>query len=740
MWTLPSNMQVERLVNCLADKMTASSLPSTGPFDIVVLGDSFYEEMLIPDFKGGPGSGVHCWRTASGIYLLAAMLRVTGCGTVFPAEDPTSGNTDPALIVELERREILDHGEKKKIVCVKSMRACIPNASSPFTSDTDLPSGSDEALLLFYDAPRLGPGSFPTKEFTKLQDRRRVILTHHPETIDFRFPENLREQTVIIVNSSSLRDNHSRCRLGSLSCEQAAIDLHQALTHSDPILNKLSKLAEHLVIALGPAAVLYCKFGAPSSGLPAAQISLVYSPPRGYEIATGFPADIGHCAVLTVGIVEHLAKNPSKPLTHEGFLIEGIKQGIAYSLEHGAGGYGDGSNASDLKAAREAWCKGIFRPDPDKKKSDVTVDAIKHENLTIPKEDSRPHGWSLLAQICQIDQPETVSAKIAMKIARDIIENGLKTASQGIKDEKGRRSTCSFPYSKIGTLRAVDRREIEEYQSIRKLMERYLTKADDTKPLCLAAFGPPGSGKSTGIKESAAMLASHHKEIDKEPIELNLSGFTDLSGLMRALHQLRDVALSGKVPVVLVDEFDSAFERRTLGWLKYLLAPMQDGTFREGNSVYHLGRSILVFVGGTRRTFQEFAGQMRNQEFIDAKGPDFVSRLRGHVNVRGINRIDDSDHLYVIRRAVALRFQLEKKFAKGPEDPFTEDQINQRVLKALLRVEHYHHGIRSLEQIIQMCDTTSPRMQLTVTSLPPPDQLDMHVDAANFWEIFEREK
>jgi len=43
-----------------------------------------------------------------------------------------------------------------------------------------------------------------------------------------------------------------------------------------------------------------------------------------------------------------------------------------------------------------------------------------------------------------------------------------------------------------------------------------------------------------------------------------------------AFHQVRDLALSGRTPVVFWDEFDS----RELLWLQYLLAPMQDGRFQ----------------------------------------------------------------------------------------------------------------------------------------------------------------
>jgi len=90
---------------------------------------------------------------------------------------------------------------------------------------------------------------------------------------------------------------------------------------------------------------------------------------------------------------------------------------------------------------------------------------------------------------------------------------------------------------------------------------------------------------------------------------------------------------------VFFDEFDSPFEGK-LGWLKYFLSPMQDGTFRDGESVHPIGKSIFVFAGGINSTFAAFSqdglkGQEKEQEFKNAKVPDFISRLCGYVNILG---------------------------------------------------------------------------------------------------------
>lgn len=41
---------------------------------------------------------------------------------------------------------------------------------------------------------------------------------------------------------------------------------------------------------------------------------------------------------------------------------------------------------------------------------------------------------------------------------------------------------------------------------------------------------------------------------------------------------------------------------------------MQDGTFREGDSIHPVGKAIFVFAGGTSSTFKEFCGENLKDE------------------------------------------------------------------------------------------------------------------------------
>ncbi len=56
-------------------------------------------------------------------------------------------------------------------------------------------------------------------------------------------------------------------------------------------------------------------------------------------------------------------------------------------------------------------------------------------------------------------------------------------------------------------------------------------------------------------------------------LEFNLSQFSGPEEIIDALHRVRDVVLSGKIPLVFWDEFDSRLKDQDLGWLRFFLSP-----------------------------------------------------------------------------------------------------------------------------------------------------------------------
>lgn len=293
----------------------------------------------------------------------------------------------------------------------------------------------------------------------------------------------------------------------------------------------------------------------------------------------------------------------------------------------------------------------------------------------------------------------------------------------------------AIPRADFGKLITYDRNEIEAYRAVSNVVREYLVQPAPKRPLCLAVFGPPGSGKSFGVEEVAVGIARQSgARIVK--LTFNLSQFSGVDELNRSLHLVRDAVLKGSVPLVFFDEFDSSVGVTERYWLKLLLAPMQDGEFLDQGALHPLGRAIFVFAGGTSHTYAKFVPSQHGPDglvthewkrFESAKGPDFISRLRGVLDIPGIE-IDPSSYRAApsLRRAGVLRFQLWEK-AKHLFDSGGRLQIDEGVLRAFLQVRRFHHGIRSLEAIIDMSQLGN-RTRFDAGSLPHPSQMTLHVE------------
>jgi hypothetical protein len=180
---------------------------------------------------------------------------------------------------------------------------------------------------------------------------------------------------------------------------------------------------------------------------------------------------------------------------------------------------------------------------------------------------------------------------------------------------------------------------------------------------------------------------------------------------------------AGKMPIVFFDEFDSSLGGAPLGWLQWLLAPMQDGVIFDHANPIELRRGVYVFAGGTADRFEGFPAAHESY-FRSAKGPDFLSRLRGHMNIRGPN-----DWPYRrVRRAILLRRAVERvapdllNGTRIPKSRMADTFINQ-----LLAIGRYRHGARSVEAIVEM-STTPTQAHFSDRDLPAANVRANHVD------------
>ncbi|WP_339683101.1 AAA family ATPase [Gimesia maris] len=315
--------------------------------------------------------------------------------------------------------------------------------------------------------------------------------------------------------------------------------------------------------------------------------------------------------------------------------------------------------------------------------------------------------------------------------AMDVVRRGAEVA------------LAQIPQARYGKYLTVDREEIERINSVRRLIEEYLNSPEDRRPLSIAVFGPPGSGKSFAIKQLAEELLGK-KGIK---LEFNLSQF-DASNHMQlheAFHQIRDASIKDTVPLVFWDEFDTD----NVNWLKHFLAPMQDSEFLSGNLLHPFGKAIFIFAGGTCQTFEEFnisaavddESDSESTEFVKQKGPDFVSRLRGFINIKGPNPIIDlkgesEDIAYPLRRALILRSLLERDYPHLIHRKSKMASVSPSVIYGFLRVKQFLHGARSLESVVRISSLLKADY-FSMAQLPSEEQLLLHV-SEDFKEIMQQ--
>jgi hypothetical protein len=411
--------------------------------------------------------------------------------------------------------------------------------------------------------------------------------------------------------------------------------------------------------------------------------------------------------IIAAAMVRHELEPESYPL------YVALGRGLAIARETHYRGAGTVAGGCLGPAAKDMI--GMFHPKRGEPAATYFT-AFPHHILNDPKLALKPATQSgLLGDFTGVGLESVVSTGI------DVVLRGADVALKPV------------PKANFGKYLTVDRDEIERINSIRNLIITYLNNLKDTRPLSFAVFGPPGSGKSFAVKELMKDVAGE----SAEGYSFNLSQMSD-ADLPEAFHRIRDAAARNQTPFVFWDEFDTG----DLKWLKDFLCPMQDAEFHVRGVHHPFGKVIFVFAGSTAASLEEFdkkPGAEKDPEeerekkhkefekFKNNKGPDFVSRLRGHIDVKGPNpEKGASGHAHIIRRAIMLRKNLEKH-APHLFDPATKHAaLDASVVRAFLTAAQYKHGARSLESIVSMSNT-SKAARFGAAELPSTDLLKLHV-------------
>jgi hypothetical protein len=539
--------------------------------------------------------------------------------------------------------------------------------------------------------------------------------------------ERWRERLIVVVSGDNLRSEDVRVSRG-LSWENTVDDLVEEI-RSNPAIGEL-KSCRHLVVALRGDAALWLDGPGVDQHDPC---RLVFDPERGegeWEDSHKNGNAFGFLSAMTAALAWNLHGTKAEDKIS---LVPALKAGLSATRFLREYGHGPVKGAEPGFPFKEAAAH-LLSPTEKYAASEVRCSGACCKE----KKENGPAGWTMLSRAVHADAFPGPLYGPARQLAL-----------------LGPIALANVPCARFEKLLTMDRREIEALRSMRRLMLSYSGGGKQKQPLSLAVFGAPGSGKSFGLKQIAAGVFGKDNPI----LEFNLSQFKGPEELIGAYHQVRDQALAGNTPVVFWDEFDSGEYK----WLQYLLAPMQDGCFQDGQLSHAIGKSVFVFAGGTSRDFAHFgppekaiAGEddeerKARHDFVMKKGPDFKSRLAGFFDVLGPNPgqnydskaakakldpwVDDSTDVgFPVRRAILLRSLLG--LVKDKENEVLP--IDRGLLTALLEISHYRNGARSMEKLIGSI-RDSGGLPLRRAHLPPDNLLALYVDSVeDFHKLTQR--
>ncbi|OCC16363.1 hypothetical protein DBT_0180 [Dissulfuribacter thermophilus] len=318
-----------------------------------------------------------------------------------------------------------------------------------------------------------------------------------------------------------------------------------------------------------------------------------------------------------------------------------------------------------------------------------------------------------------------------------VILSVLKHLKEEVNRDKGFEGLRLF---QVGNLRTTDPVEIAPVITLQRVMDNYVTREEVKRPLCIGVFGPPGSGKSFAVKEVARVISKRFEHNPFEFFEFNLTQFSGPEEINSAIDLVRASVAKGKVPIAFWDEFDCRYDGNEFGYLRYFLPSMQDGvTFVHGIPRY-IGRSVFVFAGGVKESWESMEKLLVQEDkkavqmMKTLKVPDFMSRLRVVLDIEGIDIPDEllrdsasEEELrelrrLLLKRAFIIAHQMNSHWKKAAR------KTSGLLLRLL--IAKYKFGARSIEAVIEASHAAN-RLVYGLPELITPPAARIHAE----WRI-----
>jgi hypothetical protein len=648
-----------------------------------------------------------------------------------------------------EKKESADEEKKKAIECVfKSLNDSINDATNRRRPGTPIPDLRIVVIDDYNRSFRYLDTSSEVVEGLASTDRVLFVLTMHRPLANeddkiWKIIKRHPEQTVVVVSSSDLRSEGLNLP-EEVPLEMGACAYIENMQH-DTVLKRLM-VCQHVIICSDSGIFHFDKDKINNKD----RFDYYFRPYEfraRFNVAT-YGAMSGYRRIIMASIVNDIiAQYKACALNTMSKVFNRIPYGIRLGLKlcerHFRVGFSKSLHTYCVAPKSEEGehpFDHLFQPKAPhlcSKEAELPLAWVQ-----FPFQLETLRTWSRLTWFRErlaINRKSGVGQDVFVEFLAEVVREGLEKAINNHQEV----DSILCPVVKFAGLEAVDQEEISGLFDIHRIIQKYLEEESWKTPLSLAVFGPPGAGKSFTIKEILkAARSSNAKARGDVLLTFNLAQFTTSANLTTAFHQVQDRVLAAKeVPLIFFDEFDSSLGDQLYGWLKYFLAPMQDGKFKgaEAEGSYEVGRAIFVFAGGTAETFDAFKTAVSKDDttIINAKGKDFISRLRAYMDIKGIDKKEGErgvSDLLALRRAIILRSILQEKASQIFDSDIAN--IDNELIYAFLRIDCYAHGKRSMEAIVEM--SRPERNRLQVASLPSRDQLRMHVDDERFLDLTTR--
>lgn len=313
---------------------------------------------------------------------------------------------------------------------------------------------------------------------------------------------------------------------------------------------------------------------------------------------------------------------------------------------------------------------------------------------------------SLLRGLPEHDSKALTQARNLIK--RIIIENDKTEIS--LEDKILFLLSCTQSVRPLRGYATLDSDHINQINMLVKNVQAYVDDSSQKRPLNFLMLASPGAGKSHFIKCIADSLQSHNIGA----ITFNMSGLQRNEDLIPPLDAARNLKVEDRIPLLFLDEFDSA-----LGNIALLLPLLWDGELNLGQRDLKLGKVVIVLAGSdpSLPITMDQARSMRHESPMasghNPKIVDLLSRING--GVIPIPAFYDPSH-EIDRRfdKVCIAAQLlRKRFGQ------TLRHVPFALLRFLARTE-FRYGVRSIAHLIDLIPYKSDVVALKIGDLQLP--------------------